>query len=152
MEAANRGARDAGTCSVGLRIELPFEQGMNPYVDLGLHFHYFFTRKLMFVRYASGFVGLPGGFGTLDELFEALVLIQTRRMRSFPVVLLRSAYWSGLLDWLRDAPTAEGKIAAADVDLLHVTDDPDEAVELICAGARDQGMDPGARAGPGSGP
>ena len=152
MEAANRGAREAGACSVGLRIELPFEQEMNRYVDLGLRFHYFFTRKLMFVRYASGFVALPGGFGTLDELFEALVLIQTKRMRSFPVVLMRPDYWNGLLEWVRGPLTAEDKIAAADVDLMQVTGDSDEAVRIICAGARDQGMDPAARAGPGSGP
>jgi uncharacterized protein (TIGR00730 family) len=152
MEAANRGARDAGVRSVGLRIELPFEQGMNPYVDLPLHFDYFFTRKLMFVRYASGFVVLPGGFGTLDELFEALTLIQTRRVRSFPVVLMGSDYWGGLVDWLHAHAEAEHKVGPADVALLRVTDDPDEAVELICAGARDQGMDPAAPAGPGSGP
>src|SRR4051812_16215062 len=137
MEAANRGAREAGACSVGLRIELPFEQDMNSYVDLGLHFHYFFTRKLMFVRFASGFVALPGGFGTLDELFEALVLIQTRRMRSFPVVLMRPDYWEGLVHWLREPPTAEGKVAPADVDLMQVTGDADEAVRIICAGADD---------------
>jgi uncharacterized protein (TIGR00730 family) len=143
MEAVNRGAREAGVRSVGLRIELPFEQKMNRYVDLPLHFHYFFTRKLMFVRYASGFVVLPGGFGTLDELFEAVTLIQTRRIRSFPVVLMGSDYWSGLLEWLRERLVAENKIAAADVDLMRVTDDTAEAVQLICAGAREQGMPPG---------
>ena len=142
MEAVNRGAREAGVRSVGLRIDLPFEQKMNRYVDLPLHFHYFFTRKLMFVRYASGFVVLPGGFGTLDELFEAVTLIQTRRIRSFPVVLMGSDYWSGLLEWLRERLVAENKIAAADVDTMRVTDDLDEAVEIICAGARDQGLAP----------
>jgi uncharacterized protein (TIGR00730 family) len=142
MEAVNRGAREAGVRSVGLGIELPAEQKMNRYVDLPLHFHYFFTRKLMFVRYASGFVVLPGGFGTLDELFEAVTLIQTRRARSFPVVLMGSDYWSGLLEWLRERLVAENKIAAADVDLMRVTDDTAEAVQLICAGARDQGMAP----------
>jgi uncharacterized protein (TIGR00730 family) len=142
MEAVNRGAREAGVRSVGLGIELPSEQKMNRYVDLPLHFHYFFTRKLMFVRYASGFVVLPGGFGTLDELFEAVTLIQTRRIRSFPVVLMGSDYWSGLLEWLRERLVAENKIAAADVDLMRVTDDTAEAVQLICAGARDQGMAP----------
>jgi uncharacterized protein (TIGR00730 family) len=152
MEAANRGARDAGACSVGLRIELPFEQDMNQYVDLGLHFHYFFTRKLMFVRYASGFVALPGGFGTLDELFEALTLIQTHRVRSFPVVLMRPDYWEGLLGWLRGPVTSEAKVAAADVDLLRTTSDIDEAARLICAGARDQGLEPGAARAPGTGP
>jgi uncharacterized protein (TIGR00730 family) len=142
MEAVNRGAREAGARSVGLGIELPSEQKMNPYVDLPLHFHYFFTRKLMFVRYASGFVVLPGGFGTLDELFEAVTLIQTRRALSFPVVLMGSDYWSGLLEWLRERLVAENKIAAADLDLMRVTDDTAEAVQLICAGARDQGMAP----------
>ena len=142
MEAANRGAREAGARSVGLRIELPFEQKMNRYVDLPLHFHYFFTRKLMFVRYASGFVVLPGGFGTLDELFEALTLIQTHRVRSFPVVLMDRRYWDGLTDWLRDTVAAEGKIAPSDIDLLTMSDDPDQIAEIIRAGARDQGMEP----------
>jgi uncharacterized protein (TIGR00730 family) len=143
MEAANRGAQDAGVRSVGLRIELPFEQGMNRYVDLPLEFHYFFTRKLMFVRYASGFVVLPGGFGTLDELFEAVTLIQTRRIRSFPVVLVGTDYWAGLLDWVEGRLAAEGKIAPADVALMSVTDDPDEVVATIRAGARDQGLETG---------
>ena len=147
MEAANRGAREAGARSVGLRIELPFEQEMNRYVDLPLHFHYFFTRKLMFVRYASGFVVLPGGFGTLDELFEALTLIQTHRVRSFPVVLVDEHYWDGLTDWLRDTLAAEGKIAPSDLGLLTLNDDPGEIAEIICSGARDQGMEP---AGPGA--
>ena len=142
MEAANLGAVQAGVPSVGLRIALPFEQGMNRHVDLLLHFDYFFTRKLMFVRYASGFVVLPGGFGTLDELFEAFTLIQTRRVRSFPVILMGSDYWGGLIGWLRSRLAAEGKIAAADVELLRISDDTDEVVELICAGARDQGLDP----------
>jgi uncharacterized protein (TIGR00730 family) len=146
MEAANRGARDARACSVGLRIRLPFEQGMNPYVDVPLHFDYFFTRKLMFVRYASGFVVLPGGFGTLDELFDALTLIQTRRVRSFPIVLMGSDYWRGMIDWMRERLAAEGKVGAADVELLQLCDDPDEATAIICAGARDQGMAPGGPA------
>ena len=102
MEAANRGARDAGALSIGLNIELPFEQGLNPYCDIGLEFHYFFTRKVMFVRYASGFVVFPGGFGTLDETFEALTLIQTGKIRHFPVVLVGTDYWSGLVDWIRE--------------------------------------------------
>jgi len=152
MEAANRGARDVGACSVGLRIELPFEQEMNPYVDVGLRFHYFFTRKLMLVRYASGFVALPGGFGTLDEMFEALVLIQTKRVRNFPLVLMRRDYWGGLLDWLRDPVVSEEKVSPGDLDLMGLTDDVDEAVDLICAGARDQGLEPGAGAAAGSGP
>ena len=144
MEAVNRGAQEAGARSVGLRIELPFEQGMNRYVDLPLHFAYFFTRKLMFVRYATGFVVLPGGFGTLDELFDAVTLIQTHRVRSFPVVLLDSAYWGGLLGWLRERPAAEGEITQAELELIRVTDDPDEAVEIIAAAARDQGLAPSA--------
>ena len=102
MEAANRGARDAGALSIGLNIELPFEQGLNAYCDIGLEFHYFFTRKIMFVRYASGFVVFPGGFGTLDETFEALTLIQTGKIRHFPVVLVGSDYWGGLVDWIRE--------------------------------------------------
>jgi uncharacterized protein (TIGR00730 family) len=152
MEAANRGAKDAGVRSVGLRIELPFEQGLNRFVDLPLHFEYFFTRKLMFVRYASGFVVFPGGFGTLDELFEALTLIQTRRVRHFPIVLVDAGYWDGLLDWLRERLAGEGKVSPSDVELLRVSDDPDEITTLVCAAARDQGLklvEPGA---PGSAP
>ncbi|MDQ3935138.1 MAG: TIGR00730 family Rossman fold protein [Actinomycetota bacterium] len=140
MEAANRGAREAGVRSVGLRIELPFEQGMNPYVDLPLHFHYFFTRKLMFVRHSSAFVVLPGGFGTLDELFEALTLIQTGRVRDFPVVLVGSEYWSGLLGWMRDRLAAEGKIDPADLELLQLSDDPDEVASIVWSGALAQGL------------
>jgi uncharacterized protein (TIGR00730 family) len=141
MEAANRGAREAGACSVGLRIELPFEQGMNAYVDRGLTFHYFFTRKLMFVRYACGFVVFPGGFGTLDELFEALTLMQTDRIHDFPVVLVGRDYWKGLVDWLAERLAGEGKIAPGDLSLLRVTDDPDEVVEAVCGAARSQGME-----------
>ena len=118
MEAANRGAREAGVPSVGLNIELPFEQGTNPYVDVELRFHYFFTRKVMFVRYACGFVVFPGGFGTLDELFEALTLIQTGKVGHFPLVLAGSGYWQGLSDWIRERLLGEGKIAPADLDLL----------------------------------
>ncbi|MEA2442858.1 MAG: hypothetical protein QOJ12_150, partial [Thermoleophilales bacterium] len=110
MAAANEGAREAGAHSVGLRIDLPFEQDQNPWLDLPIDFHYFFVRKIAFVRYASAFVVLPGGFGTLDELFEALTLIQTRKVREFPVVLMRSDYWSGLVDWFRGPPVDEGKI------------------------------------------
>jgi uncharacterized protein (TIGR00730 family) len=142
MEASNRGAREAGVRSVGLRIVLPFEQGVNAYVDLPLHFDYFFTRKLMFVRYASGFVVFPGGFGTLDELFDAVTLIQTRRVRSFPLVLVGSDYWRGLLEWMRERLAGEGKAAPEDVELLQVSDDPDEVAELVCAGARGQGLQP----------
>ena len=133
MEAANRGAREAGALSVGLNIELPFEQGMNAYVDLPLTFHYFFTRKVMFVRYASGFVFFPGGFGTLDELFEALTLIQTEKIRHFPVLLVGGRYWDGLIDWIRERMLAEGKISASDLDLFRATDDPAEVVEVLAA-------------------
>jgi uncharacterized protein (TIGR00730 family) len=131
MEAANRGARDAGVPSVGLGIELPHEQGMNEYVDLPLAFHYFFTRKVMFVRYASGFVVYPGGFGTLDELFEAATLRQTQKIRMFPIVLMESAYWSGLVDWLRDTMLADGYIAPVDVTALRVYDRIEPALQLL---------------------
>jgi uncharacterized protein (TIGR00730 family) len=139
MEAANRGARDAGACSVGLNIELPFEQGANAYQDIGLTFHFFFTRKVMFVRYATGFVVFPGGFGTLDELFEALVLIQTHKIREFPVVLVGTEWWSGLIDWARERLADEAMISAGDLELLRCTDDPDEVVSIIAAGAELQG-------------
>ena len=131
MEAANKGASEAGGLSVGLGIELPFEQGMNPWVDIGIDFRYFFVRKTMFVKYAQAFCVLPGGFGTMDELFEALTLVQTRKVTRFPVVLLGSEYWQGLLTWLREAMRAEGKIGPTDLDLLCVTDDVDEAVHHI---------------------
>ena len=134
MEAANKGASEAGGVSVGLGIELPFESGLNPYVDVGVNFRYFFARKTMFVKYASGFVVLPGGLGTFDELFEALTLVQTQKVTSFPVVLVGVAYWSGLLDWLRGTVLADGKISEADLDLVHLTDDVAEAVELMVAG------------------
>jgi uncharacterized protein (TIGR00730 family) len=138
MEAANRGAREAGALSIGLNIELPFEQGMNPYVDRGLEFHYFFTRKVMFVRYASGFVVFPGGFGTLDEMFESLTLIQTGKVRNFPVVLMGSDYWTGLLDWLRERALAEGKVDESDMALLSVSDDPEQAVRILLSAAHRQ--------------
>jgi uncharacterized protein (TIGR00730 family) len=133
MEAANKGAAEAGGVSVGLGIELPFESGLNPYVNLGINFRYFFARKTMFVKYAQGFVVMPGGFGTLDELFESLTLVQTRKVTSFPVVLFGTAYWRGLLDWLRTTPLEEGTISAVDLDLFTVTDDLDEAVALVLA-------------------
>ena len=131
MEAANRGARDAGVLSVGCNIELPFEQAVNPYVDIAINFRYFFVRKTMFVKYAEAFVIFPGGFGTLDELSEALTLIQTGKVRDFPVVLFGSAYWSGFLGWIREVLLAEGKISPDDVDLMVVTDDPEEVARII---------------------
>jgi hypothetical protein len=131
MEAANRGCQEGGGLSVGCNIELPHEQGLNPYVDLGVEFRYFFARKTMFVKYADGFVILPGGFGTLDELFEALTLIQTGKVRHFPVVLVGREYWSGLLDWIRGTLLVQGTVGEADLALLHLTDDPEEAVEMI---------------------
>jgi uncharacterized protein (TIGR00730 family) len=133
MEAGNRGAREAGVPSIGLDIELPQEQFENRYVDLSLTFHYFFTRKVMFVRYASAFVVFPGGFGTLDELFEAATLRQTEKIRHFPIVLFGSSYWRGLVDWLRDTVAVEGKIDAVDVDRLVVTDSIDEIVGIVDA-------------------
>ncbi|HEY2631413.1 MAG TPA: TIGR00730 family Rossman fold protein [Solirubrobacteraceae bacterium] len=139
MQAANQGARDAGATSVGLNIQLPFEQHFNPYVDISLRFHYFFTRKVMFVRYSCAFVVMPGGFGTMDELFEALTLIQTGKIMHFPVVLLGNHYWSGLLDWLRSTMLAEGKISAPDIELLQIADSPREAVEIVEHAATRQG-------------
>jgi uncharacterized protein (TIGR00730 family) len=139
MEAANRGACDANVRSVGLNIELPFEQETNRYVELALRFHYFFTRKVMFVRYACAFVVFPGGFGTLDELFEALTLIQTGKIRHFPVILVDRSYWEGLVDWCRERLAAEAKITPADLDLLHLSDDPGEVVSAVREGAARQG-------------
>ncbi|MBA4103178.1 MAG: TIGR00730 family Rossman fold protein [Arthrobacter sp.] len=131
MEAANRGAFEAGGTSVGLGIELPREQSLNPYLDLSMTFRYFFARKLMFIRYASAFIVLPGGFGTLDELFEALTLVQTGKIHEFPVVLIGTGHWSGLTDWIRDHVQDQGFVSADDIRLLRVTDDIDEAIELI---------------------
>jgi uncharacterized protein (TIGR00730 family) len=133
MEAANRGCREGGGLSVGCNIELPHEQGMNRYVDLGVEFRYFFARKVMFVKYADAFVILPGGFGTLDELFESLTLIQTGKVRHFPVVLIGRSYWTGLLDWIRDSLLAHNNIEEADLELLQVTDDPAEVVRIVRA-------------------
>ncbi len=135
MEAANKGACEAGGVSVGLGIELPFESGLNDYVDIGLNFRYFFARKTMFVKYAQGFIVLPGGFGTFDELFEALTLVQTEKVTSFPIVLVGTAYWSGLVDWLRDTVLEHGRISAADLDMFTVTDDVDEAVQVMARAA-----------------
>lgn len=136
MEAGNRGAVDGGGLSVGCNIELPFEQGTNPYVQVDIDFRYFFVRKTMFVKYAEAFVIFPGGFGTLDELFEALTLIQTGKIRNFPVILFGSDYWRGLLEWTRDVLLGEGKISPEDLDLLVVTDSPEEVVQTILRASR----------------
>jgi len=133
MEAANRGCREGGGLSIGCNIELPHEQGLNAYVDLGVEFKYFFARKTMFVKYADAFVIMPGGFGTLDELFEALTLIQTGKIRDFPVVLVGTAYWQGMLDWMRTVLLPVGAVNETDIGLLQLTDDPDEVVEIIRA-------------------
>jgi uncharacterized protein (TIGR00730 family) len=139
MEAGNKGAREAGVCSVGLGIELPFEQAMNPYIDLAVELRYFFVRKMMLVKYAEAFVIFPGGFGTLDELFESLTLIQTGKVRNFPVILFGRDYWKGLIDWMRKTALVEGKISPPDLDLLIVTDSPSEV--------RDRIVEAGLRAG-----
>jgi uncharacterized protein (TIGR00730 family) len=139
MRAANQGAREAGAVSVGLNIELPFEQRFNDYVDVALRFHYFFTRKVMFVRYSSAFVVLPGGYGTLDELFEALTLIQTGKILHFPVVLLGQDYWGGLIEWIAAKMPAAGTLTEADVDLLRIADDAEHAVAIVEEAARKQG-------------
>jgi uncharacterized protein (TIGR00730 family) len=131
MEAANKGASEAGGLSVGLGIELPFEQGINEWVDVGIDFRYFFARKTMFVKYAQAFAVLPGGFGTMDELFEALTLVQTKKVTRFPVVLMGTDYWGGLLDWMRDRMATDGKISLVDLELVCLTDDVDEAVRHI---------------------
>jgi uncharacterized protein (TIGR00730 family) len=131
MEAANRGANEAGGLSVGLGIELPFEQGINQWVDLGVNFRYFFARKMMFIKYSQGFVCLPGGFGTLDELTEALTLVQTKKVTKFPVVLFGSSYWGGLVDWIRGTILAEGNISPGDLDLLYVTDSIDDMIRVV---------------------
>jgi uncharacterized protein (TIGR00730 family) len=138
MEAANRGAKDAGALSVGLNIELPFEQGGNPHCDIALEFHYFFARKIMFVRYASGFVVFPGGFGTMDELWEALTLIQTGKIHHFPVVLVGTDYWRGLVDWVGDRMLAEGNISPDDLELWTLTDDPVQVRDLLQSAAHRQ--------------
>ena len=131
MEAANRGAKEAGGTSIGCNIELPFEQGLNEYVDLGMEFRYFFVRKVMFVKYAEAFVIFPGGFGTLDELFEALTLIQTGKVEHFPVVLFGTEYWEGMMQWIRERPLFEEKVSAEDLDLVTITSDVTEACEAI---------------------
>ena len=143
MEAANRGAHEAGGLSIGCNIELPHEQHLNPYVDLSVEFHYFFARKTMFVKYADAFVIMPGGFGTLDELFEALTLIQTGKIRNFPVVLMGHAYWDGLLAWMRDVQLPAGRDQRRRTSTCcSVTDDPAEAVAIITAYAKANGIEP----------
>ena len=131
MEAANRGAQEGNGLSIGCNIELPFEQHINPYVERSINFRYFFVRKTMFVKYSTAFVVFPGGFGTLDEMFEALTLIQTGKVKHFPVVLMGTKYWGGLVEWLRDRVAGEGKIATEDLNLIHLTDDPADAVHWI---------------------
>lgn len=144
MEAANRGASNAEGTSVGLGIELPFETGQNPWVNKSIDFRYFFVRKTMFVKYSQGFIVLPGGYGTLDELFEAMTLVQTQKITSFPIVLLGTDYWGGLVDWLRNTVAGERAISAADLELFQLTDDPDEAVDLVLRTMRRDGTDDGA--------
>ncbi|NOZ63304.1 MAG: TIGR00730 family Rossman fold protein [Calditrichaeota bacterium] len=131
MEAGNRGASEAGGSSVGLNIDLPFEQEPNPYANLKLDFRYFFIRKVMFVKYAKAFVILPGGFGTLDEFFESITLIQTKKIHRFPVILVDSQYWKGLLEWLKSVSMSEGKISPQDLNLIHVADSAQEVIDLI---------------------
>ncbi len=142
MEAANRGAHEEGGLSIGCNIELPHEQHLNPYVDLSIEFHYFFARKTMFVKYSDAFVIMPGGFGTLDELFESLTLVQTGKVRNFPLVLVGHDYWDGLLAWIRDVQLPAGAIEQADLDLLTITDDPVEAVRIIADYAKANGLTP----------
>jgi uncharacterized protein (TIGR00730 family) len=145
MEAANRGAKEGGTLSIGLNIELPHEQHLNPHVDRQINFRYFFVRKTMFVKYSNAFVVFPGGFGTLDELFESLTLMQTGKIEHFAVVLMGHEYWRGLIDWLREQVAREGKIDQSDLDLFLVTDDPREAVRFILEAERRAGRRPRAR-------
>jgi len=142
MAAANQGAAEAGGRSVGLNIELPSEQALNPYCDLGIEFHHFFVRKIMFVRYACAFIVVPGGIGTFDELFEAVTLIQTRRVRHFPVILYGREYWDGMLDWLRGSVRAAGNVDEHDLALLTIADEADEVCELVIAAAAAQGRHP----------
>jgi hypothetical protein len=138
MEAANKGAQSGSGTSVGLNIELPMEQSANAFQDVKVEFRYFFVRKLMFVKYAVGYVIFPGGFGTMDELFEALTLIQTRKIRSFPVVLVGRQYWAGLIDWMKDAVQGMGNIDAGDLDLFHVVEEPEEVCEIISRRYKDR--------------
>lgn len=131
MEAANKGAADAGGTSVGLNITLPFEQDPNPFSNIKLQFNYFFIRKVMFVKYASAYIIMPGGFGTLDELFEAVTLIQTQRIKPLPVILVGTEFWSGIIDWVKSTMLSEGNISPEDLDIFNITDDPDEVLRLV---------------------
>jgi len=142
MEGANRGAHEKGGLSIGLGIELPFEQGMNDFVDLGVNFRYFFARKTMFVKYAQGFIVLPGGFGTFDELFEALTLVQTHKVTEFPIVLIGSDFWRGLLDWIGGVALDQGTISPKDLDLLRLVDEPSEAVAIMVEHKAEDGSPP----------
>ncbi|WP_405141623.1 TIGR00730 family Rossman fold protein [Sphaerisporangium sp. NBC_01403] len=146
MEAANKGARQAGGVSVGLGIELPFEQKLNDYVDLGIEFRYFFVRKTMFVKYSQAFVVMPGGFGTLDELFEAITLVQTGKITLFPIVLMGTEFWKPLVDWIKDTLLVRGMISEDDPKLFHLTDDPDEAVRHIVASHQQAAVESRVRA------
>ncbi len=132
MEAANKGAQEGGNLSIGCNIELPFEQSSNPYLDISLDFSYFFVRKTMFMKYSDAFVIYPGGFGTMDELFEALTLIQTKKVSNFPIILYGSAYWAGLINWINDTMLRSGKISSGDTSLLRVSDDPQEICRIVC--------------------
>jgi uncharacterized protein (TIGR00730 family) len=131
MEASNKGAKEGGGSSVGCNIELPFEQHLNPYTDISIEFRYFFVRKMMFVKYSEAFIIFPGGFGTLDEMFEAITLIQTKKIQHFPVILYDTKYWQGLMDWIKQTLLATGKISHQDIDLIHLTDDPKEIVRIV---------------------
>jgi hypothetical protein len=131
MEAANKGAAEAGGTSVGLNIILPFEQKPNPFSNVKLDFKYFFIRKVMFIKYASAYIILPGGFGTLDELFEAVTLVQTRRIKSFPLILVGSEYWAGLIEWIKDKLLGEKRISPEDLEILQIMDDPEEIVKAV---------------------
>jgi uncharacterized protein (TIGR00730 family) len=133
MEAANKGAQMGGNCSIGCNIELPFEQASNQYLDISLDFSYFFVRKTMFVKYSNAFIIFPGGFGTMDELFEALTLIQTRKVKHFPVILYGSKYWGGLVNWINDMMLSTGKVSPEDLDLLRLSDSPQETCDLVVA-------------------
>lgn len=131
MEAANKGATKAGGSSVGLNIKLPFEQAPNPHADVQIEFNYFFIRKVMFIKYAYAYIAMPGGFGTLDEVFEVITLIQTRRVKPFPIILVGSDYWSGLIDWIRGRLKAQGMISPGDIDIVQIIDDPEEVLERV---------------------